>query len=358
LHLKVIWNIALKDWRSASRDGRILLALLLPLSLGLLYNVIIPEKPSATVVITSVDATRLPEMLKTSVGSAATLNFTKVPDAAQVYSQVDSRSADVGLVVPAGFDVALAAGTRPTIQVVQPVAGAAFGVIATLDAALRQMAGQQAPATVVVHSTAPAGTDIASAMAQLGVRNYMVLGILIMLVLMVAMYILPVLLTEEYEKKTADALLMIGSQTDLVVSKALVGLGYVALSTTIFVIATRMSIPNPLLFAAAVVVFAITLVGFGLLLGALCRTVAQLNNWSSIPLLLLLMPVFFASLALPSIVRAILDALPSVQAVRLLIDSLSAKSVYGNWLISFAIMAAWAVVGYGLLIRSLARREA
>jgi ABC-type Na+ efflux pump permease subunit len=115
---------------------------------------------------------------------------------------------------------------------------------------------------------------------------------------------------------------------------------------------------DPLLFAAAVVVFAITLVGFGLLLGALCRTVAQLNNWSSIPLLLLLMPVFFASLALPSIVRAILDALPSVQAVRLLIDSLSAKSVYGNWLISFAIMAAWAVVGYGLLIRSLARREA
>jgi hypothetical protein len=53
-----------------------------------------------------------------------------------------------------------------------------------------------------------------------------------------------------------------------------------------------------------------------------------------------------------------LDALPSVQAVRLLIDSLSAKSIYGNWLISFAIMAAWAVVGYGLLIRSLARREA
>jgi hypothetical protein len=73
-------------------------------------------------------------------------------------------------------------------------------------------------------------------------------------------------------------------------------------------------------------VFAIKLVGFGLLLGALCRTVAQLNNWSSIPLLLLLMPVFFASLALPSIVRAILDALPSVQAVKLLIDSLSAKS--------------------------------
>ncbi|MHB8537271.1 MAG: hypothetical protein ACYDCS_04490 [Candidatus Dormibacteria bacterium] len=53
-----------------------------------------------------------------------------------------------------------------------------------------------------------------------------------------------------------------------------------------------------------------------------------------------------------------MDALPSVQAVKMLIDSLSAKSVYGDWLVSFTIMVAWAVVGYGLLIRSLARREA
>lgn len=357
MNFRVIWNIAIKDWRSASRDGRILLALLLPLGLGLLYNVIIPEKPSATIVMSAADSTRLPEMLKASVGTAAILNFSSVPTASEVYSRVNSKSADVGLIVPAGFDAALAAGAQPTIQVVQPTGGASFGVLATLDAALRHMAGQQPPAAVVVHSTAPSGTDPASAMTQLGVRKYMVLGILVMLVLMIAVYILPVLLTEEYEKKTADALLMIGSQTDMVISKALVGLAYVAMATIIFVIATRLAVPNPLLFTAAIAAFAITLVGFGLLLGALVRSVAQLNNWSSLPLLLLLLPVYFSSLALPSVVKAVMDALPSMQVVRLLVDSLSAKPIYGNWLVSFGIMAAWAAAGYVILVRSLSRRE-
>jgi len=363
MHPRITLTIALKDLKSALRDGRILLALFLPLGLGLLYNVVMPEsqKPKATVALSSVDVTALSESLKTVAGSAVALSFKSSADASGVRSLVDSKKADVGLVVPAGFDEDLAAGRAPTLVVIKPRTGASFGadyITASLDAALRAMAGQHAPATVSVQTTAPAGTDISSVMAVIGVRKYMVLGTLIMLIAMIAIYILPILLTEEYEKKTVDALLLIGSQADVVAGKALVGVAYVAVSVPLLLIVTRIPVSNPPLFAAAIFAVTITLLGFGLLMGALVRTIAQLNTWSSLPLLLVIMPVFLIALGLPSWVQLIQDATPGSQAMRLLVDSASGTTIYGNWLVGFGVLAAWAAAGYALLIRTMSRREA
>ncbi len=358
----IIFAIALKDLKAATRDGRILLGLLMPLALGVLYNVVMPDvqKPSVTIAIATADPTRLPQLLRAAAGANVNLTFLTKSSAVAVRDSVNAKKADVGLVVPAGFDAAVGAGTTPTLVVISPASGATYGanyVIASLDAVLRQMAGQHPPAAIAVQTTAPSGTDFASIVNQLGVRKYMVLGTLIMLVAMIAIYILPVLLTEEYEKKTADALLMIGSHTDIVVGKALVGVAYTAISVPVLLLVTRMPVANPLLLAAAVTVLTVTLIGFGLLMGGLVRTVAQLNTWSSIPLLVLILPVFLVALGLPSWVQLLLDATPGTQAARLLVDSLSAQPVYGSWPVAFALMGAWAVAGYGLLIRTLARRE-
>jgi hypothetical protein len=61
-----------------------------------------------------------------------------------------------------------------------------------------------------------------------------VLGTLIMLIAMIAIYVLPILLTEEFEKKTADALLMVGTQSDVVAAKVIVGLTYLAVSVPLW----------------------------------------------------------------------------------------------------------------------------
>jgi len=362
MHPRIILTIALKDLRDAIRDGRILLALLMPIGLGIVYNVVMPDaqKPVINVAVASVDATQLPNALRTIAGSSVDLRFNYVTSAAAVTSLVDAKKADVGLVLPAGFDAAVAAGSAPTLTVVQPPGGSTVGAIyisSALDGALRSMAGQHAPAVITTQTAQPAH-DAASVLTNLGARKYLVLGTLIMLMAMIAIYVLPILLTEEFEKKTADALLMVGTQSDVVAAKVAVGLTYLAVSVPLLLTVARLAPANLPLFAGAVVMLSVTMIGFGLLLGALVRSVSQLNTWSSVPLLLILMPVFFVALDLPSWVQTALAATPGSQGMRLLVDGLTGQAMYGDWLLAFGVIAAWAVAVYAVLIRTLSRREA
>jgi ABC-2 type transport system permease protein len=363
VNLRILLAIAAKDVLAAGRDGRMLVALLMPLGLGVLYNVITPDvkKPTVTVAVASAGETQLPALLQQAGGSTVTVKLQSAADVAAVRSLVNNQKADVGLVVPAGFDSAVSAGEAPALTLVRPGGTAGFGasyVTASLDAVLRQMAGQHPPATVEVQTTSPAAGDLGSLVAKLGVRRYLVLGTLLMLVAMIAFYVLPVLLTEEYEKKTAEALLLIASQADIVVGKALVGFAYVAVSVPIFLLVTRMSLSSPLLFMAAILSLTAALVAFGLLIGGLARTVAQLNTWSSFPLLVLIMPAFLGLIGLPAWAQFLLDATPGTQVMKMLVDSASAEPVYGTWPIPLAVVLGWGVVGYALLIRSLRAREA
>ncbi|MGZ5982632.1 MAG: ABC transporter permease, partial [Isosphaeraceae bacterium] len=224
MHPRIILTIALKDLKDAIRDGRILMALLMPIGLGVAYNVVMPDaqKPVVTVAIATEDATRLPEALRAVSGSTTVdLRFHNVSSAAEVTAQVEAKKADVGIVLPAGFDASVAAGSAPSLSVVRPPGNSSLGAIyvaSALDAALRSMAGQHAPAVITMQTVEPSH-DAASVMTNLGARKYMVLGTLIMLIAMIAIYVLPILLTEEFEKKTADALLMVGTQSDVVAAK-------------------------------------------------------------------------------------------------------------------------------------------
>jgi ABC-type multidrug transport system permease subunit len=362
MHPRIIFMIALKDLKDALRDGRILIALLMPLGLGVIYNVAMPDaqKPTVTVAIATPDATQLPTALRTIAGSSVNLKFNTFPSAAAVSAQVQAKKADVGLVVPAGFDAAVAAGSAPSLVVVRPTGTSTLGAIymaSMLDGALRSMAGQHAPAVIATQSVQPAH-DAASVITNLGTRKFLVLGTLVMVIAMIAVYILPVLLTDEFEKKTADALLMVGSQSDVVAAKVLVGLIYIAVSVPLLLLVTQMAPANLPLFVGAVAALSVTLVGSGLLLGALVRTVSQLNTWSSILLLIVIMPVFYVVLDLPSWVQTVIGATPGNQAMRLLVDGFTGQSMYGGWTLAFGVMGAWAVIIYAVLIRTLTRREA
>lgn len=362
MKIRIVLAIVAKDLKDAFRDGRVLLPLLMPLGLGFIYNVAMPDaqKPTVTVAIASAGSTRLPDALRAVTGSSVNLKFTDLGTAAEVKSQVESKKADVGVVVPAGFDADVSAGSAPRLILVQPSGlptNGAIYVMSALDGALRAMAGQHPPA-VVDSETVAMPRDTTSMMIDLGVRKYLVLGTLIMLVAMIAIYVLPVLLTEEYEKKTADALLLVGNQADVVAAKVTVGLIYIAVSVPLLLLVTRLVPANAPLFGAAVVALSVTLLGAGLLLGALVRSVNQLNTWSGIPLLMVIMPVFFVGLGLPQWIDTALSALPSSQAMKLLVDGLSGRDLYGNTLLSFAVIGAWAVAIYAVLIRTLSRREA
>jgi ABC-2 family transporter len=362
VNLRIALSIAAKDLKDAVRDGRMLLPLLMPLGLGFLYNIAMPEaqKPSVTVAITSVDPTQLPDALRLVSGTSVDLKFRQFPSEADVRSQVAAKKADVGLAVPAGFDSAVAAGQAPRLVLIRPGGSPTTGSIfiaSALDGALRTMAGQHPPATVSAETVA-LPRDATSVMLDVGVRKYLVLGTLIMLVAMIAIYILPVLLTEEFEKKTADALLLVGSQADIVAAKVAVGLVYIAVSVPLLMLATRLAPADLPLFAGGIALLSVTLLGAGLLLGALVRSVSQLNTWSGIPLLVVIMPVFFVGIGLPQWLQVPMAALPGSQAMKLLVDGFSGQAMYGDSLLSFGVIGLWAVVIYAVLIRILSRREA
>lgn len=360
MHLRLILAIALKDIKDAVRDGRIGMALFMPLGLGLIYNVAMPDvqKPTITVAVAAADSTQLPNALRALAGSAVELRFNDVQSAAAVNTQVQAKKADIGLVVPAGFDAAIAAGSAPTLVVVRPtgISTGAIYISSALEGALKNLAGQRAPATVAIKTVQPAH-DAVSITTNLGSRKFLVLGTLILLIAMIAIYVLPVLLTDEFEKKTADALLMIASRFDVVAAKVVVGLIYLAVSVPLLLVVTHLAPANVLLFAAAVVILSVTLIGLGLLLAALVRSVSQLNTWSSVPLLVVILPVFFVGLNLPSWVETVMSAMPGSQAMRLLVDGLTGQALYGGWMLAFGVLALWAALIYGVLVQTLSRKE-
>lgn len=362
MHFRIIVAVVRKDLRDAIRDGRVLFGLLVPLGLGLLYNLVMPDQPrqTVTVAIAASGQTALPKTLLSVTKGTVDLKITEVQTADEVRRLVSGGSAAVGLVVPSGFDADIAAGRTPAVTLVRPSGGLSPGagyVVSILDPALREMAGQRPPAVTTTEVAGGAAHGFAAVAANLGTRKFLVLGTLVLLVAMIAVYLVPVLVTEEAEKKTLNALMMVGSQADVVAAKAVVGLVYAAVSVPLLLAITGLAPANPVLFTAGVVALAVSLIGFGLLFGALVRNMNQLNTWSSVPLLILIMPTFLVALELPAWAQWLMAASPTNQAMRLLADGLSGQELLGGWWVAFAIIGAWALAGYGLLMRTLSRRE-
>jgi ABC-2 type transport system permease protein len=191
---------------------------------------------------------------------------------------------------------------------------------------------------------------------RLGLRRYFVLLALVMLVAMVALLALPVILVEETEKKTLDALALIISYADVVAGKTLVGATYIAVATALLLGLTRLSPADPLLFVLAMVVFSITVVGFGLLLASLFHNANQLNTWSGLFVAPFVIPIFLVAAGLPKAVTTVLSLLPAPRATELFVNGLSGQAIYSNVWLSLLILLAWAAAVYTLLLWRLSHR--
>ena len=360
MSIQRILTIFRRDFRDAARDARILVAILVPFGLGIFYNVAMGEGETvltADLVYTSADATTLPETMKQLAGPDVTFSIEQVPDAAAVRQRVDGEKADLGLVVPAGFDAAVSAGESPPLTVVRLDATgfASEFLLSTLEAGLRVQAGQQAPAQVQVETIEKPTTTV-SLIESLGLNTYFVLSALIMQVAMITMYAVPYILAEEKERHTLDALVMIASYWEVIAAKALFGLVYVAISTPLLLAVTRISPRNALMFAVAIGLLAIVLNGIGLLLGSVLK-LSQLTTWGGVLILPVIAPAFATGLPLPSTVADVFMAFPTTHAMRMALDSLSESTIFGDTWLSVLVLVAWAVAVYAISLWTLSRRE-
>lgn len=362
MNVRRIATIFRKDLRDAIRDARVLVALIVPLGIGIFYDVTFDDDtgtPSATVAYYAPDRTMLPNEIAAVAGDTIDLTFEALPSADAVQREIGDERADLGVILPAGFDAAVHAGQQPPLDVVQRANPSFAGdyALAAIEPALHRMAGQAPPAQFRVAAVAQADED-ATAIDKVGLKNWSILASIATMVAMIAMLAVPVILAEENERKTLDALVLVASYAEVVIAKALVGIAYIAVMVPLLMALTTTSPDKPPLFVAAVAVLGVALIGFGLLMAGIFKSANQLNTWSGVMMLPVIAPSFVIGIPAPDSLQRAAAALPTGAAAKLMMNAMADERVFAGNAAAFAIIVAWGAVAYALLLWQLSRRQA
>lgn len=361
MSVRRILTIFRKDLLDAIRDARILVTLITPLLIGVFYSYAFGDSsiPSATLVVSDPGGSALVDRLSSAVQGQVDLSVHYLDDAGAVRQRIADDKADLGLVIPEGFDAAVQSGGSPDLQVLLPQNSSIGGqyLLATLDPVLRSMAGQQLPAAVQVESVSlePANLSIID---KISMRTWSIVLSLLLMVSMVALLAVPIILAEETEKKTIDALVLVSSYGEVVIAKALLGVAYVAVMTAILMGITRLRPVAMVWFLVSLAALAICLLGFGLLLGSVFKSATQLNTWSGLLLIPAIIPASLIGFGISEWVDRIAGLTPTGAGMKLLTDAFTDPPVYGDHMRTLVVLVVWGIVFYGLLLWQLSRRRA
>jgi MFS family permease len=139
------------------------------------------------------------------------------------------------------------------------------------------------------------GGDDGSVLDRIDLSRYFVLASVAMLISFIAFLVVPVILSEEIERKTLDALLLAARPAEVMVAKALVGLLYTLVAVPLTLVLTDLRPEDPLRFTAGALGLAVGLIGFGLLFALALGNANRVNTWSGIAVLVVTIPVFLVS---------------------------------------------------------------
>jgi hypothetical protein len=357
--IRRIFYLAIKDIKDAIRDARVLVTLIVPIGIGIFYGFAFDDD-STTVVHTSIaistdGQTQIIEALQRTLPANVQITVHSYPDQAAVEARIAEEEEDIGFVVPAGFDAALQANQNPTLTIVTTEdrsLGADY-VLTALDPALRNMAGQDFPATIKV--VTPPESPSADITNRIGLRTWSILLSIIMSCCLVAILAIPIVLVEEVEKKTIDALILAMNYWEIVAAKTLLGLSYTTVMTGILIALTRIDILRWGLFVVTILALSIALLGVGLLLAGLFRSANQLNTWSGLTLTPLLAPALVIGPPVPDLVVSLAKLFPTGAGMALLVDSVADPVVFNQTARLLFVLLAWIVACFTLLIVRLKR---
>jgi len=353
MNLGRVLAILLKDLRDAMRDGRIIVLLALPIGLAVFYNATIEdddELPKASVAIVDPAGGDVGRELRSAAGKSVDVEFVEARDEAAARRLVAEDDSAVAVIVapasggPARAEVLVGADASPTAQ----------SVVALVPDALTRAAGREPTAQTQVRSVAATNQKPYELIEQ---RALAVLIMIVMLAAFVAMMVVPIQTAEELETGTFGALRLAATGPEILAAKALAGFIYGAVGIAVTVAITKLDVHDPLLFYGAGLALIVSLVGFGLLLGLLVPNANAINTYGSFglfPVIGLAAASFFVD---SGILMTILDVLPFSQAARLMGDGLSAQQPFDAGSVAWAVIAAWALLGYAILARIASRKE-
>jgi len=192
-----------------------------------------------------------------------------------------------------------------------------------------------------------------------GGHPFMVGISLVVAILTIGMALVPLLMIEEKESHTMEALLVSpASYGQIVVGKALSGLFYCFLAVAVVYTLNIRLLANGWLALLAVLASALFTVSLGLLFGVLFEQQASMNMVMGLTLMLLIVPVILAATSItnyPPLLQTILPWLPSVAMVELFSASFSKTLDGGTLLFNLGILVGLALLLL-LLVTARVRR--
>jgi hypothetical protein len=345
----------------AMRDSRIVVSLIVPIGLGLLYNNIFPEEVLFSVKLAyhADDSPAILEGIRAEAGTFADLRVQEVAIEAEARKLVGDDTVDVALIVPPGAEASIRSGQSPSILLIakQPPGGGESFVTGALERTLREIAGQRPPAVVRTERVASGLADVTQ-VGAIGPRQFFVLATVVMLIAMIGMLAVPVLLTEEMERKTLDALLLIARHSDVIAAKSLVGLLYIAIGVPLMFVLTRLEVRDAPTLVLATLLTSVVLVALGLLIAGVFKNATRVYTWSSLFVLLAVGPAFATGLPIPQWAQVLVRATPTGAGMRLMTNGIAERAPFGDPWLDYVVLVIWIVASFALLRWQLGRREA
>ncbi|MEO6867027.1 MAG: ABC transporter permease [Gaiellales bacterium] len=349
----------LRDLRDAIRDGRILIAVLLPVGLAVYYGIAfadIDKLPSVHLQVVGAPASLIVDEVRTATKGQLTLTVKASKSEHAARSVIKGDDDSVALVLDPDVDEQLAAGkpSAATVLIDGDASGAARQLAATVEAVAAN-AGTQ-PLLTLKRETLGAADVKESSFERLGLDRASIIFSIVMLSCFVAFLAVPVLLMEEVQLRTLEALQLVATTWEIILAKLLVGLTYCAVAIMLTIALVNIEIASQVGFVAAALALSVVMVGFGLAFGLALGDPGRVNTWSGVVLLPLIIPVFIVLGGDWSWVW-IIELLPTGGGALLLAEAVDPAAVTVG-IAPMIALVAWGVAGFGLLWWLLERRDA
>jgi ABC-type Na+ efflux pump permease subunit len=356
--LRIIGAIAAKDITDAIKN-KTLISIVLGMAMMMLSAQAFPFllKLSATPRAVVYDAGSPPDgtsRLISAMAEDGTYRLTEVDSQQELEDVLAGLNAEVlGLAIPAGFEGMLESGAQGELEgyVVWARRSAADKLAGEMEGYLEGLL--QAPVVVEVEGNLV--YPPAEGTGSLG----MIAAVLTLILITTGGFLVPYLIFEEKQTHTMDALLVSpASAADITVGKAVAGIAYCLTAMTVALAFNYSSVVGWGVAILAVLVGALLAVGVGLLLGTLFESAQQVGAWMTIPIVALMAPIMLATLGnLPPIIEALLPWLPTIALGNLFLLSFSGNAVLAQALPDLALVLAWTLPLYAVVIWRVRRSD-
>jgi len=357
MNWRVILVIARKDIVDAVKNLYILFCLVLPIGVSLLLRLIFAGPDDlGTLTVAVYDPTG--SHLVTELRALPQVHLLEVDTAQQLTAEVE-RNAVGGLALPVNLDAAVDAGEQPEITVYlnrQRGGGGMAAFQRLVEQQVWAMTGRAMPVHIVwADVAAPAGLQTEG---TLRLDLYLITLFLVVVLAMTGAFVVPLLLVEEKEKHTLEFLLVSpAGPAEVVAGKALTGLVYSLLIAGILITLNQGWVGDWPVALLAVLLGALFTVAVGLLMGSIFRTTMQVNTWSSIVMLVLMVPSWLTVLRIPTALEAALRLIPTHYLVEVLKLALAGESSLVRVWDDLALLLASVVFAFAAVVWVLRRED-